>query len=383
MVQHNTPRYLRKHINSSAVRKLAIAAVCCILGFFGCTGEKEKGGISPESTPETERGITAWYIWENGKLEPHSSPEQAVGAGWRIWTDQIRGTSLLYIDGTVYCGVNGLGIALIDKPFREVDLPLIAERYKPSLFSDRTMGTLFFYEDKLYSQLYYNTVFHSEKPPSPPIALTSFNPLSGEYRVIPFSFQDENEEWELISLLPFEEEEYWYLTWKRTDEEKTQYRYTKITLDDWKETEINEEQFLSRLAPETGLNAPVEIQRLLRGYDGNRGESVFDITVSYPEQRRDKIYRFGDLSRIEESEGTLVRLNAFVFQDVFYLLLPNGRIAWMDTSGKKGIITLPALPRSFSYTDFITDGFTVIVFWEEQDFIKVKNAGILLFRPAE
>jgi hypothetical protein len=212
------------------------------------------------------------------------------------------------------------------------------------------------------------------------MALVSFRPENREFRVLPFTFQDENKGWELISLVPNGETANWQLAWKKSGQEKTEYRYTVLSVDDWRETEIGEQEFLSRMMPEYGVKAPAEIQRLLLQFSVPGEKPVIDVILSFSDGSTPQEYRFGDVGTIDGAEDRIIRLRAFRYEGVLYLLLPGGELWWMDGDGEKGMMLLPPLPEGYTYTDFISDGNTVFALWEEQDFVTVRHAGFLISR---
>lgn len=343
-----------------------------LLPQIGCREEEHAAVDGP-----SDSGNTIWYGWEDEKIFSSSQPPPDTGKDWLVWTDQTRGVGIIYYDGNAYVAVNGLGIAIFHDIFTSATPLEVTEIYEKRLFSERTIGNFFFYENRFYNHLYYNTVFHTEEAPKPPVSLVSFQPDSREMRVLPFSFQDENNDWELVSLYPFGEEQTWQLAWKRTGSEEISFRYTLLDIETWKESEIDKDTFFQFLSPALEVNAPLEVQRLIRVYDGNKGKSVFDVAVSRYNKAARETYRFGNFAEVENGETELVRLKCFYYENTYFLLVPGGELLWLDKEGNKGKYRLPILPKGFVYTDFISDGDTVLALWEEQDFTKVRRAGLV------
>ncbi len=346
-----------------------------------CTGcSKTNGGAvtgAQESRGPVRDEKTIWYSWKDGSLQQVTSPVSLSSDDWKVWTDQIRGIRIIFLKGDAHLAVNTLGVATLHDVFSS-ELPLsITEDYNRRLFSDRTIGTFFAHGKRLYIHLYYNTVLHPPIQPDQPLALVSFQPKNGEMRVLPFSFQDEHPDWELVSLIPYQESDLWQLAWKRTGDEKTEFRYTELDVEQWKEREIEEEEFLDLLRPLGELKAPVEVQRLIRMYDGNAKKRVFDVKLSHFDQARREVFRFGNFKHVEEGKSELLSLSCFRYQNTYFLLTPDDTVLWLHTSGEKGKYSLPSLPEPFVYTDFITTGKVFLALWEEQDFTEVGKAGIL------
>jgi hypothetical protein len=380
MGKRNIPLFSRKHTKAAPALPV-FAAVLLLSAAAGCTdkeapeAEYERGESGGR---EAEHDRYRWYGWENAELTALSGPAAETGTDWKLWTDQVRGTRLLYVNGSAYCAVNTLGILELRDIFLTGPAPGMTEIYNKKIFGNRTADGFFEYGAKLYVRLYYNTVLHDGPPPAPSIALVSFAPENKEIRVIPFSLQDEEEGWELVSLYPFcREEGAWLMAWKLSGTEKTEFRYVMLDVSAWTEKEIEEEQFLAEITPAHGVHAPVEVQRLLRTAKGHKGDTVYDITVSYDRPKYPQVFRFGEISMIEEQESDLVRLRCFSFGETYFLLLPEGRIFWVRGDGEKGELRLPELPEGYVYTDFITDGNAVLALWEEQDFASVRNAGFV------
>ena len=378
MGKRNIPLFSRKHTKAALP---VFAAVLLLFAAAGCT-EKAPPEAEYKRGDSGDRGADharyRWYGWEDAALTALSGPAAETGTEWKLWTDQVRGTRLLYVNGSAYCAVNTLGILELRDIFQAAGGPGMTEIYNKKAFGNRTADGFFEYGTKLYVHLYYNTVLHDAPPPGPSIALISFAPENREIRVIPFSLQDEEEGWELVSLHPFcREDGAWLMAWKMSGTEKTEFRYAMLDVSSWTENELDEKQFLAEITPEHGVHAPVEVQRLLRAAKGHKGDTVYDITVSYDRPKYPEVFRFGDISTIEEQESGLVRLRCFSFGETYFLLLPEGRIYWVKGDGEKGELRLPELPAGYLYTDFITDGNAVLALWEEQDFTSVRNAGFV------
>lgn len=388
MGTQSTPQFLQKHINPPSAVVLFLSAALVVLSISACSGKKNGNapsiGETEPASAQSENNSYKWYCWDTaglvgtGGVSDNSRPGELKEKEWKLWTDQVRGIRFLYKNGNAYCAVNTLGVVVFRDIFNAGTPLRMSEIYKKRVFTGRTVGRFFAYGPKLYTQLYYNTVLHSGQPPAPGVALASFHPESGEIRILPFTFQDENAGWELAALHPYSlEDGVWLMVWKHAGDEKTEFRYTELDVHSWEEREINEQQFLAAITPAYGINAPVEVQRLLRMADGNRGGTVFDITVSYAGNDAQDIFRFGDIARIEREKTDFVRLRCFSIDDSYYLLLPEGRVLWLNGKGEKGEFRLPELPEKYVYTDLITDGSTVLALWEEQDFTSVRRAGFV------
>ena len=112
-----------------------------LLAFLaGCSG-KNSGSTSTAQkssfNSDREAGITAsqeknpsaysWYSWQGNTIVSVAAPGTVGGDGedhtteWKLWTDQVRGTRLLYSGGNAYCAVNTLGIMVLRNIFDSGD----------------------------------------------------------------------------------------------------------------------------------------------------------------------------------------------------------------------------------------------------------------------
>jgi hypothetical protein len=352
---------------------------------LGCSPSVERGA---GSVVETSDGAPAddvlCYIFEGGSLTAIEDIRRLPEGDRKPWTRQVRVVDARRIGNELYCAVNGIGVFIFSDIFAaggELQYKTISHS---DIFDERTIGSFFFYDSTLFCHLYSDSVLSSEKPSSQPIALLSIDPEDNLPKIIPFSFQDRNPGWELALLSP-QPDGLWSLAWKYSSEEKTMFRYSDLDVKAWAETEITEEEFLNNLMPLDEASAPQKLKKAAHAAfgTGERAEQpvVVDISVQNSRAGTRQTYRFGPSGALRNGEGRYELLDCFEDRGVFYLLLPQGEIIFINSEGEDGEFRLPSLPPGFVYTGFVTDGRKIIAFWEEQDFTLVGSAGILIHNP--
>jgi hypothetical protein len=61
-----------------------------------------------------------------------------------------------------------------------------------------------------------------------------------------------------------------------------------------------------------------------------------------------------------------------------YALLPDGQVLEKSAGSVPRVVSLPALPEGFRYTDFVKRGDSFVIAWEEIRFTDVGSAGVLV-----
>ena len=400
MKKRNIGRFSREHINRNRVTgprrgtgSLPLSAAFFSVLFVvvslsaGCDRtEPPLETVNQETRVDNRKEKPVWYRvttlgFEKIKQPVNGDPEQR-----KPWTVQLFGSGLLAVDGNVYSAVNGVGIVEINDPFLPGGPGAFHTSSNPAIFVNRTIGSLFYYDSKVYCHVYSDRVFETPEPEDGPVTFVTLPVLDHNVRIVPVTFQESNNQWECVTLVPRSNTE-WFCAWKKISADKTMFEFHRFNPETWREEQIEQKQFLRAIHPQDIGTGEERFRRFVTEVLSDYGieeENVVDVSVRRPAPDYPETFRIGSRNSFENRNTRYYFLTCFVFRNMFYLLFPDGTlyIGPGRTSSAEAVwkkVFLPALPGNCVYTDIVTDGDTALVLWEEQYFTEIGTAGLLSF----
>ncbi len=350
--------------------------------FISCDGD--------EQPPLFVQEDVNWYLCDSSGIVPTDAPQTGESRSFQPWTVQYRPAGFVHVGNTVFCGINGAGLLRFRLDEETVgDYTMHLNRF---LFSGRTIGNLFAFKGSVYCHLYRNVLFSTTPPASEPLVLITASPEGPSLRAVVPPFQIANPEWEAVQLVPSFDEGL-FAAWKTIEQEKTLFRYSRLSIDTLREVEISEEEFRSVYQFLSGDEVPKQLVRYgdeaFHSAENPRIEhrqqegashlpAVVHLSVKYKEYLRPERYRFGVIETLERKESGFISLKGMRVGSDYYIL--RDTLQCIHVVPKRGAvreIALPLLPENRVYTDFWTDGKRLIVSWEEQRFPDVGEAGLV------
>jgi hypothetical protein len=385
--------------NSRAAARLCLvagevraAAIHALLGFLMLSSSLLGGCRNAAAEPEAAeaRGLEgSLYRLERGRFAPVDRPEAIGSTGLEPWTVQGRVADLVASNEAVYLGVNGYGIAeaLLESP-NDGALPQVRFRYHydETIFRYRTLTTLIPEGESLLCHVYFNgllNVVDAGALELRGISLLRFFPQNGSYQFLTPPYQKQHPEWEAVGFVP-ETPGSFFFEWKYSDRRRTLFAYSRFSLNDLEETEIEKLAFrqsygfrdIKEEGP-PGLAALLgEARRLL---DEPGYSTAYQLRLReehLPLVRRFEYHPPG-FTRAERIR--LITLPVFERREHYLLLLPQGLLlAAAEGSGRVHRFRLPSLPEDCVYCNLLLHGEYLLAGWEQTSFTDVGAAGIFV-----
>jgi hypothetical protein len=313
-------------------------------------------------------------------FHPVSGPTAALSTTRRPWTVQSRVADLARLDGTLYCAVNGWGLAALK--LDALDKPTFTYHFDSLIFGHRTITTLVPRSGTVAVHLYFNALLNDARLADLPlsgICLVSFLPAAPDYTFLIPPFQRKNPDWEAVGFAPASESQFDF-EWKFTDSTETRFAYTHYDADTREEKTESRDSYVAALAVPSlsGGAVPHDLAAFFAACKGaatgSASGAFFQFTLRSDAAVR-RIYRSG----AEESDSAVV-IPVFQEPGARLALLPGGRVLYAVVGGATHVVDLPPLGSGFRYTDLAKAGDYLVVPWEESTFTDVGSAGILLFK---
>ncbi len=319
-----------------------------------------------------------WYQLGPDGLRKIAGPGAVAPTARLPWTVQSRVADMSFLADSLYCALNGSGLARIG--FDPEGSPGFVYFSDSLIFPQRTITTLVPQPGALTVHLYYNALLNTvpaDRLALRGISLVSFLPASDQYAFLIPPFQRKNPEWEAVGFAPVSAGEY-LLEWKRTDAAETRFAYTRYFPDSKRESSSTREQFIAALGGRAGTRGgPSARARLIDACLAeiarvSPGSSTHFIVRSRAAALR-RTFRF-------EGEGTsIVTVPVFEDRDGACAVLPNALVLTATADGTVGTLRVPTPPRGAQYTDIVRAGGYLVLPWEEKLFTEVGAAGILFY----
>ena len=339
-----------------------------------------------EHITEAESLPGKWFILRQGHFESAEAPSTSIRP--RPWTVQSRVAALSALEHKVFLAVNGLGIVALD--ITSLSDPHFEYFYDPLIFQNRTITSLFSDKKTLICHLYFNTLLNTVQQQDlkiQGISLIKLFPGEGIYRFIIPPFQRQNPEWESVSFLLRNQDEFLF-EWKHSSPEETLFNYTRLNYREQKEDSVDRLLFQKSFAFQ-GVNDLKEpsrlalvmkraIKKLIPAEQGNKSTALHFLLKEENSGviRRYEYYPPGFSSaRYPE----LYTINLIKQGEDFIALLPEGTLLKTGPGGKDiETVKLPPIPENIIFTDFYIEGNFLVAAWEEVHFINVGAAGIFI-----
>jgi hypothetical protein len=352
----------------------AVAAAVLLAGLVACVPAK------PPTQPSSVSSSFSWYQLQASGFLPLQGPSAGLPVAFRPWTVQNRVADMAFLADTLFCGLNGSGIASLG--LDPSGTPTFAYHFDSLIFAHRTITTLFPRQGTLAMHLYYNALLNDA--PQQDLTLTgislgSYIPAKADFGFLIPPFQRKNPDYEAVGFVPVTENQFNF-EWKFTDTRETRFAYTRFNAQTMSEEKESRDAFLDSLGVPfiAGAAVPPDLASFFALCKGAMPAPVPGAALQFVLRSRDGSVRRSFRS-VKESDAAVV---VSVFEDAGarFALLPGGRVLTTSAGAPPRTIDLPALPRGFRYTDLVKSGAFLVVPWEESRFTDVGRAGILLFK---
>ncbi len=327
-----------------------------------------------------------WFILRQGHFESTEAPSTSIPP--QPWTVQSRVAALNALEHKVFLAVNGWGIVSLD--ITSLSDPHFEYFYDPLIFQNRTITSLFPDKKTLFCHLYFNTLLNTvqqEDLKIQGISLIKLFPGEGIYRFIIPPFQRQNPEWESVSFLLRDQDEFLF-EWKHSSPEETLFHYTLLNYREQKEESIDrllyQDSFafqrVNDLKEPSRLVLVIEraIKTLILTEQGNKSTALhFLLKEGNSGVRKRYEYYPPGFSSVRHPE--LYTINLIKQGEDFIALLPQGTLLRTGPGGKNiKTLNLPPTPEDIIFTDFYIEDNFLVAAWEEVHFINVGAAGIFI-----
>ena len=353
------------------LRPRVLAALLAAVGVFAalasCTGGKPAAPAR-----------AAWFQLQAGAFQPVTGPGSAPSVAELPWTIQSRVADMAFLGDTLYCAVNGTGLAQSASMRRACRcLPTTRTRSSlrtaPSPPSCRGRG-------RSAVHLYFNALLNDARQRELPISgisIVSFLPAQSDFSFLIPPFQKKNPDWEAVGFAP-ESENQFDFEWKYTDAAETRFAYTRYHADTQAEESATRETYLAALGVPSisGPRVPADLGEFFEMCRRSMPKLPDGVSLQFALRSRENPVRRS--YRSQPASDSAVVIPVFEEEGVRLGLIPGGRM--IASAGSTRPIDLPGLPGAFRYTDFVKEGDLLIVTWEEVSFMNVGRAGLLLYR---
>jgi hypothetical protein len=364
--ESDTDRGVRAGVLKTLAVLAAVAIVSC-----GQNDGKPQGAARAAADPRA-----AWYQLQSGSFQRIGGIGEAVRTPLRPWTVQARVTDEAFAGDTLYCAVNGYGIAAWDPGSQQ---PAFHYFYDTLIFPYRTLTAIVPRRGEITAHLYFNQMLNTVKPAD--LTLRGFNlvslvPSASDFKFIIPPYQEGNPEWEAVGFMPVSDEEF-LLEWKLSGGSETRFAYTRYQPGVGRESPISREAYIGAFKLSTGSGVSESEASLFRASRDSLSGVSSDAAVHFSIRSREspvrKIFRSG------EGITTLVVIPIFEEGAQSYALLPGGKVLHRAGDGSVKTVTLPPLPSGYRYTDLVKFGGLLLLPWEEARFTDVGPAGVLVY----
>lgn len=306
---------------------------------------------------------------------------------------QTRAAGLLSVGPSLYVALNGWGLLELPDPAAALSAggPIFRRFENRRLFGGRTINGFASEAGSLVLHLYRNTVLAAKAPSSGPVSYVQFDHSSG--KLTPVALQPSLEGWEAVEVLTTVKGS-WVMAWKKTLPERVEFRYRIYDPLNRTNRTIDRADFVSAYDFTPIPKAPNAVRQLsglaaaLEAPPGSAGTGyaqVVHILLRQAPFERTSRYIEGPEKKLATGNAAFVSVPAIrvpgrVYALVGGMLLRSGGGNTNAPAEKAG---LPPLPTGYAYTEFWTDGRTLVASWEQQRFTRVAAAGICIFGVAD
>ena len=363
----------------------ACLTLICLFALGGCRDAEAPAGEthSPEALPareaEARDDVRWWFTLQEGGLRTSQRP--APTSERAPWTVRPRIVDFAAAEAGLYAAVNGYGLVKVD--WSGGQAPRFRYLYDFHLLRYRTLTRVLVVDNALLCHCYFNTqlnVIAAEEWDREVVSLIRYRvsggaSAEGAGEAVPLPFQKTHPGWELKTLYAAAGG-YLYLEWKRSEPWRTEFSYSRLSLDDWREVGVTRDAFRRAYWSQ-------DVDRELRSAGewlaGRMGqERTYHFRVRGEDSTAVKRLRIG-ASAVDIWRIPLQRVGSPDGASWIYGLDPRGTVYRIGPSprGSRERCELPPLPGGFTYSDFYVVPAGVIAAWEESDFIHVGSAGLL------
>jgi hypothetical protein len=344
----------------------AIAAIIAA-GLAACSGS---GAAAPGSS---------WFQLQSGAFQAITGPAAAAPVPNRPWTVQSRVADMAFLGDTLFCAVNGSGLAALTVGAQGA--ASFAYHADSLIFGHRTITTLIPRDGTLAVHLYYNALLNDVPQQEliiSGISLVTFLPSHDDFSFLIPPFQKKNPDWEAVGFAPLSQDQFDF-EWKYTDSAQTRFAYTRFHADTQREESANREAYIAALGT-PAISGPGVPSDRAAFFDQCRAKTEGipkGMSLQFSIRSRESPVRLS--YRSEPESDSAVVFPVFESPAMRLALLPEGRILLGSPGVEARQLFLPSLPKGFRYTDLVLDDDWLVVPWEETSFTDVGRAGILLF----
>ena len=328
-----------------------------------------------------------WYSLQNGSFREVSAPGAVKGSSPVPWTVQTRVADMVRQGSRVFLAVNGHGIAQCVL-LEDTAKPVFTYHYEPIVFRFRTITLLLPYQGTILCHLYFNRTLNTAKDRDltvQGVSFLRFLPAEETFRFVILPFQKRNPDWEAPAVVPIGEGQF-YVQWKYTDDRVSRFEYTQFDVASESEEPGSEQQFRRAFRFQDSAEPRIQgsLGDLLESTAAVLWKQSPRVAIHYlVRSTTDGItrrYTHGVSGSDASVLDAIVSVPVYGDAGSYYALLPDGTLVWSREQGGGGVLSLPSLPASFSYTNLVKKDTFIIASWEESVFYNVGRAGIFVGR---
>ncbi len=374
-----SPRHLRQGLltDVSGRRTFGILVPAGLVAALAAGLMLALSSCGPRAPAGAGHARASWYELVSTVFQSVGAADASPQVPALPWTVQSRVADMAFLGDTLYCAVNGAGVAAVDSDASGA--LKFTYHYDAPIFAHRTITTLIPRHGELMIHLYYNALLNDAKPEElllRGVSLVSFLPGQKDFSFLIPPYQRKNPEWEAVGFAPISENEFDF-EWKYTDSSQTQFAYTRYRADLQLEAGSNRDAYMAALgtASLSGADVPAAYSAFFdecgSRIQGRAAGTALHFKVRSRTSPVQRYFRSG-----LEQDSILV-VHVLDEAGVLYALLPDGQVLEQAPASPLESFTLPPLPAGFRYTDFVKKGDIIIASWEETQFIQVERAGII------
>ena len=166
---------------------------------------------------------------------------------FRPWTVQNRVADMAFLADTLFCGLNGSGIASLG--LEPSGTATFAYHFDSLIFAHRTITAIFPRQGTLAMHVYYNALLNDAPQQDltlTGISLVSYLPAKANFGFLIPPFQRKNPDYEAVGFAPVTENQYDF-EWKFTDTRETRFAYTRFNAETQTEEKESRDAYLDAL----------------------------------------------------------------------------------------------------------------------------------------
>lgn len=354
----------------------------CILIISGCSETKETVTKTAadtywdnsnyikvsKSTPEV------LILNDSGNIELLTDNNQHLSKK-SIWAERPVFSGIAISDNIAFAGINKKGAFLIREKDDGLQFKFIPGNEE---FTKKTIGSVFFFQDRFYCHIFRSTIFSENTSESKGYSLASFGIGDNELKMekLPID-NDYNSLWEVSAIIPRNNHP-WFAELKKIYKDETFFDYVSFEMGKPGYSKIDKAVFESAIKPQS---MPDTLKLLSQSASSmlSTNQEPFIIRAQKYLEPSPLFYQGGKIFTDSSEEENIQEMFAF-FTDSETTLASGKYVYTKNNNGSESKLQLIApINDSFVLRDTVKFGKYGLACWEDFNFPETLDAGLFIF----